>query len=192
MSKPTSYDVVPYFSAPFQATHPDRLATVATLFGLKPAPAERSRVLELGCAGGGNLIPMAVALPGSQFLGIDQSSRQVDQGQEIIAGLGLKNIALRVASLLDIDESYGTFDYIICHGVYSWVRENVQDKILEICATRLAPTGVAYVSYNTLPGWHMQGMIRDMMCYHISQAGERSPETQVAAPVRCSTSWPIR
>src|SRR6185503_11176685 len=47
-----------------------------------------------------------------------------------------------------------------------WVPTPVRDKILDICSTNLAPGGVAYVSYNTYPGWHMRGLIRDMMRYH--------------------------
>src|SRR5207249_103652 len=94
-SSPTSYDEVPYESHPFPQTHPDRLATVATLLGLKPRLADRCRVLELGCAAGGNLIPMALTLPDSTFIGLDLSRVQVAQGQQTVAALGLKNIELR-------------------------------------------------------------------------------------------------
>src|SRR5947208_2747117 len=116
---PTSYDTVPYHSNPFGATHPDRLATVATLLGLKPPPVERCRVLELGCASGGNLIPMALGLPDSTFTGIDLSIRQVADGQRVIDALGLSNVSLRHLSILNVDDDFGSFDYILCHGVYS-------------------------------------------------------------------------
>lgn len=56
-----TYDEVPYESYPYPQTHPDRIATIATILGISPAPVERCRVLELGCASGGNLIPMALA-----------------------------------------------------------------------------------------------------------------------------------
>ena len=75
---PTSYDEVPYKSQPFVQTHPDRLATLGHLFGLTPTPITRCRVLELGCAGGGNLIPMAFHLPDSEFIGVDLSGRHVE------------------------------------------------------------------------------------------------------------------
>jgi len=162
----TSYDEVPYESHPFSQTHPDRLATVATLLGMRPKPVGNCRVLELGCAAGGNLIPMATTTPNSQYCGIDLSVRQIAEGQEIIRQLALRNIELKQFSILDVDDSFGKFDYIICHGVFSWVPKVVQDKILEICAKNLSPNGVAYVSYNTYPGWHMRAMIREMMCYH--------------------------
>jgi methyltransferase-like protein/SAM-dependent methyltransferase len=164
-----SYDEVPYDSNPFAQTHPSRLAVVATLFGLSPPPAERCRVLELGCASGGNLLPMAESLPESEFVGVDLSARQIEGGQRLARAAGLANVTLRHASIADVGDSYGTFDYVICHGVFSWVPRDVQEKVFEVCARRLAPNGVAYVSYNTYPGWHMRGMVRDMLRYHALQ-----------------------
>jgi methyltransferase-like protein/2-polyprenyl-3-methyl-5-hydroxy-6-metoxy-1,4-benzoquinol methylase len=162
----SAYDVLPYQSLPFAQTHPDRLAGIATLLGLRPPPVETARVLELGAAAGGNLIPMAEQLPDATFLGIDLSARQVADGRESIRALGLTNIELRQADILSIDPSAGTFDYVIAHGVYSWVPDQVQDHILKVCRRNLSPDGVAYVSYNTLPGWSMRGMIRQMMLFH--------------------------
>jgi methyltransferase-like protein/2-polyprenyl-3-methyl-5-hydroxy-6-metoxy-1,4-benzoquinol methylase len=172
MSHQTSYDQVPYESHPFFQTHPDRLATVATLLGLKPPPVARCRVLELGCAAGGNLIPMALALPDSTFVGIDLSGREIADGQRVVAALGLTNIELKHLSILDVTKDLGRFDYLLCHGVFSWVPTPVQDKILAICRDNLAPHGIAYVSYNTLPGWHLRGLIRDMMQYHAEHFNE--------------------
>ena len=168
MSNPyqTSYDEVPYESWPFPQTHPDRLATLATLFGMTPAPVARCRVLELGCASGGNLIPMAQTLPESHFVGVDLSARQIADGQAIQQTLGLTNIELRQLSITEVNPDLGEFDYIISHGVYSWVPDAVQEQMLAICERQLAPDGVAYISYNTYPGWRMRGMIRDMMQYH--------------------------
>lgn len=162
----SSYDAVPYESFPFPQTHPDRLATVARLLGLQAPPVPRCRVLELGCAGGGNLVPMAVALPDAQFVGVDLSAVQVAQGQRLIETLGLRNVSLHAASITDLGADLGEFDYILCHGVYSWVPDAVQQAILRVCKERLAAAGVAYVSYNTLPGWRMRGMVRDLMRYH--------------------------
>ena len=164
----SSYEEVPYESRPFAVTHPDTLATVATLFGMRPAPPGRCRVLELGCAGGGNLIPMALTLPESTFLGIDLSPSHIAQGQKVAQTLNLKNIDLRAQSILEVDRTLGEFDYILCHGVYSWVPPEVQDSILRICKENLAPSGVAYISYNTFPGWHLKGLLRGMLNFHAS------------------------
>ena len=168
----TSYDEIPYESRPFPQSHPDRLATLGRLFGMSPAPVTRCRVLELGCAAGGNLIPMAFHLPGSEFVGVDLSGRQVEMGRTAVEDLGLKNIGIEHASIMDVDSSWGIFDYIICHGVYSWVPDEVQEKILAIASENLAPHGIAYVSYNTYPGWHIREMIRHMMLYHAKQFEE--------------------
>lgn len=162
----TSYDEVPYSSYPYPRTHPDHLATLARLFDLDPPPPETCRVLELGAASGGNLIPLAEALPRARFLGLDLSARQVAEGQAAIRALGLTNVELRHADLAQFAAGEGPFDYIICHGVYSWVPRPVQDAILAICRRELSDQGIAYVSYNTYPGWHLRGAVREMMNYH--------------------------
>ena len=159
------YDRIPYPAAPRPLSHPDRLATLAYLHGLDPQPIERCRVLELACADGGNILAMAANYPNSSFLGVDVSPVQIAQGRERIARLGLKNIELMDISLLDLEEKDGPFDYIIAHGVFSWVRPEVQDKILHICRHCLAPNGVSYISYNVYPGWYSHRMMRDLMAY---------------------------
>ncbi|HXD86878.1 MAG TPA: class I SAM-dependent methyltransferase [Urbifossiella sp.] len=175
-----SYDEIPYDSHPYAQTHPSRMAVVATLFGLQPPAVESCRVLELGSAAGGNIIPIAESFPNSQWIGIDLSERQIADGHKMLAATGVKNVQLRHASILEVDESYGQFDYIIAHGVFSWVPSEVRDKILAICAERLNPNGVAYISYNTYPGWHMRGMIRDMMKYHSNNFPEPRQRVQQA------------
>jgi len=176
-SEPTSYDQVPYHSLAFPQTHPDRLATMARIFGVSTPDIAACRVLELGCASGGNLIPMAFNLPRCEFIGIDLSRNQVDDGRGMIRDLGLSNVRIEHASILDIGLDFGTFDYIICHGVFSWVEERVQEKILQIARDNLSASGVAYISYNTYPGWHMREMVRDMMRYHTRQFDE--PREQI-------------
>jgi SAM-dependent methyltransferase len=146
-------------------SHPGHLAVVAILAGVTPAPVEACRVLELGCARGGNLIPMAVGLPGGSFLGIDSSAGQVASARAAIEALGLENVAIECQSLLEVGDDLGTFDYIICHGMYSWVDAEVRERILEILADHLAPDGLAYLSYNTYPGWRLRGLVRDLMAY---------------------------
>jgi methyltransferase-like protein len=83
--------------------------------------------------------------------------------------------------LMQVEESMGPMDYIICHGVYSWVPDAVRRKILEICRNLLTPIGIAYISFNTYPGWHLRGIVRDMMAYH---AGRYDPPPQRLAQVR--------
>jgi methyltransferase-like protein/trans-aconitate methyltransferase len=173
----SSYDEVPYVDACYAATHPDRLATLAAVHGLPAPPIERCRVLELGCARGGNLLPMALELPDASFVGVDLSARQVAEARESADALGLRNVAFHAMGLEEIDAAFGTFDYVVCHGVYSWVSEEVRVRILDICAKNLSPDGLAYVSYNTYPGWSLRGMVRDLVRFHARE--EATPEGRV-------------
>ncbi len=163
------YDEVPYESHAFHETHPDHLAVIATLHGLEPPPVATSRVLELGCAGGGNLLPMALEMPEARFVGIDVSARQIDEANAGLQALGVGNVEFRASDLAEIGEDVGTFDYVIAHGVYSWVSEPVRERLLALIRATLAPTGVAFVSYNTRPGWNILGILRELMLFH---AGE--------------------
>lgn len=176
----SSYDELPYSDHCFPYTHPDYLETIGAIYGLQAPPADRCRVLELGCAGGGNLIPMALELPEARFVGLDLSPRQVEAGQAVIGKLGLRNIELRAMSITDVDDAFGRFDYIVCHGVYSWVPEGVRDKILAICAENLSENGIAYISYNTYPGWHARGMVREMLAFHVRRSGPALDRVQQA------------
>lgn len=176
----SSYDEVPYSDRCFFMTHPDHLATLATVHGVPAPPVERFRVLELGCARGGNLLPMALEAPESSFVGVDLSVLQIEEARERAAQLGLGNVVLHAMSLADIDGSFGLFDYIVCHGVYSWVPDVVRERILSICSENLSPNGLAFVSYNTYPGWHERGMIRELMLYHARHPASASERLERA------------
>ncbi len=161
-----SYDAMPYPSHPYEASHPDHLYTIAKLFKVDAKLPDEASVLELGCASGGNIIPLAVQMPKGRFVGIDLSAKQIAEGQATIDALKLNNIKLLARDFRAIDESYGTFDYVICHGVFSWVPLDAQHRIFEICRDRMSANGIAYISYNCNPGWFMRGMIRQMMLHH--------------------------
>lgn len=173
-----SYDEVPYPSYPYASTHPAHLATIALLLGLEPPPRPY-RVLELGCAAGGNLIPMAFTHPDCQFVGIDYSDRQIADGHARLERCGLDNVELQAVSIAEVDERLGKFDYILCHGVYSWVAADIQSKILSLCQQLLSDSGIAYISYNTQPGWRQRGALRDMMQYHVGRLPLRTPAERI-------------
>jgi len=164
-SASSSYEEVPYEGFALFLTHPDHLAALARLFGVSTPDVETCQVLELGCARGDNLIPMALSLPRARLVGIDLSPRQIAEGRATIAELGLENIELREQSIMDAGPELGQFDFILAHGVYSWVPAPVQEAMLRLCGRALAPNGLAYISYNTYPGWHMRTMARDMMFF---------------------------
>jgi len=173
----TTYDTVLYPSETHPQTHPNRLAVIGTLFGLNPAPMHQCRVLELGCGNGSNLVPMAWALPQSEFAGIDLASRPIAQGQQMIQDLGMKNVRLVHGDVTKMNEDWGKFDYIIAHGLYSWVPPEVREQVLTVCRRLLAPQGVAFVSYNALPGGHLRQMVSEMMLFHVR--GCDDPEERV-------------
>lgn len=165
----TSYDIVPYESYPYPVTHPTHMQTIATLFGLDSAKMEKARVLELGCAGGGNLMSLAMDYPKAEFYGIDLSKEQIDQGEEHRKALKIKNLKLEQMDIAKFSQDKGQFDYIICHGVFSWVPDPVRDKILEICSKHLSENGLAIISYNCLPGWAAVRSVRDMLLFHTAR-----------------------
>ena len=168
-----SYDEMPYRSVAFAETDLDHLRTVAHLFGLSAPPAQTARVLEIGCASGGNLIPMALRYPQARFAGLDLSLKQVEQGRAQVAALGLKNVDIHHVDVRRVKLKPGNLDYIICHGVFSWVPPEVQRGILRLCGASLAPGGVAYISYNTYPGWKGREILRDAML--LRAGGRRTP-----------------
>lgn len=166
MTTADDYDAVPYEDCPLAQTRPDYLGIIARLLGIDAAKPDNCRMLELGCAAGGNIIPLAYYWPDSTFVGIELSEKQAEMGNRLIKDLQLQNAEIIQADLLTLDNSIGTFDYVIAHGVYSWVPPEVQNHLLHLVAKVLAPNGIAYVSYNTYPGWHFRNAIRDMMLYH--------------------------
>jgi len=177
----TAYDEVLYPPAVHIHTHIDRLATVGKLRGLHPAPIDRCRVLELGCGAGTNLISMAFNFPESTFIGIDIAHRPLIAGEEAIKELGLKNIGLQRFDLCQANkERFGYFDYIIAHGVYSWVPEPVRERILAGCREMLNAQGIAYISYNAYPGNHLRDLARGIIRFHAAHFKSPTEKIQQA------------
>jgi SAM-dependent methyltransferase len=150
---------------------------VATLFGLRPAAPDACRLLELGCGDGGNLVPMAYALRESSFCGIDLSARAIERAAAVAAALRLGNVEFLQADLTALP-ALGTFDFVVAHGVYSWVAPPERDALLAACREHLAPHGVAYVSYDVLPGGHLREITRQMLRWHLRAVDQ--PEQRIA------------
>jgi SAM-dependent methyltransferase len=167
-SMPTTiYDDVRYSSHPYAQTHPDRLATVATLHGLEPPDPFQGRVLELGCGAGGNLMAMVAATPGLRAVGVDLASGPIAEGRAAAAAIGLGSLTLCHEDVRDlIDGRLGEFDYVVAHGVYGWMPPDASDALLATVAASLARAGIAYVSYNAQPGGYFRRMLRDAGLWH--------------------------
>ena len=169
-----SYDNFLYVSKAFPNTNINSLLAKGKIYGLNPAPLKGARVLELGSSCGGNIIPQALYYPEATFTGIDLSPVQVQHGNELIQSMGLTNVTLLEKNIMDIDDDFGTFDYILVHGIWSWVPDVVKDKILSICNRNLSSRGIAYISYNTYPGWKRLEQLRDIMLYSEKHAPNNS------------------
>ena len=161
------YDAIAYAAIAHPLTHPDHLATIGSIFGYAPALPSSCRVLEVGCNDGSNLIPMAAVLPGSTFVGCDLSERSITAGRATVAALGLSNVSLLVQDLATLDPALGPFDYVIAHGVYSWVPQPVREALFALVQKTLAPDGLFFVSFNTLPGCRVRQAAWEMLHQHV-------------------------
>lgn len=170
MDDQDSYDRLPYPGHPYPDTHIAHLHSLARWFGLRPAPPEQCRVLELGCGDGANLAPMAAQYPGSRFTGLDLARLPIARAEALSAQIGLRNAAWLAADLCDW-QPQGPYDYIIVHGLYSWVPAAVRQALLRLLERALAPQGIAFVSYNCYPGCHRRAQVREMLRYHVEGLG---------------------
>lgn len=161
----TAYDRVAYPSAIVRAAAPDRLAIIARLHGLSPPDVDTARVLEVGGGDGVNALSLAAAHPGASFLSFDLAATAVARGQAFAAAGGLANCDVRTLDILDAHRyvAAGSFDYIIVHGIYAWVPEPVREAVMALIGHALSPNGVAFVSYNAMPGGHIRRIMREML-----------------------------
>ena len=160
----SSYEAVNYPDYTFPQTNPVRLASLAAFHDVEAPDPTRARVLELGCGTGANLISFAYAMPDAGYVGIDLSVAQIARGNGIVDQLGLSNVELVTGDLMEFtSERFGYFDYIIAHGLFSWVPPEVRERILQIYSECLSPNGIGYVSYNVYPGCYLRRMVWEQM-----------------------------
>ena len=166
------YDTVAYAAQSNALSHPIHMATVAVLFGLTPPPPSTCRVLEVGCSDGANLLPMAISLPDAKLVGCDLSGHAIGLAREAASELRIANVTLLQRDLAALTDDGGTFDYIIAHGIYSWVPAAVRDALLELASKRLTRNGVMFVSYNTFPGCHVRQAAWRILHRHVDEIAE--------------------
>ncbi|HWA85767.1 MAG TPA: methyltransferase regulatory domain-containing protein [Opitutus sp.] len=161
------YRELPYRTGAFRLTHPARLGAIARLLGGNAAEPQRARVLELGCGCGLNLLPLAAMLPEAQFRGVDLTAPDIEEGRRLAAAAGVTNLRLEVADVRAFVPAAEDFDFVIAHGLFSHVPDDAKAAILASCARALAPDGVAYISYNTYPGWKARETLRDLLALRL-------------------------
>jgi SAM-dependent methyltransferase len=188
---PDPYDELPYTEHAYAESHPDRLAVVARLAGWQPPEPVTAQILELGCGRGGNLLPMAASLPYASLVGLDRSPRQIEGARVVAAAAHLPNVTFCAGSFEDYRPDR-SFDYVVAHGVCSWIAPAARRALLRAMAEALAPSGVAYVSFNVLPGWYERMPARDWLCT-IGARGEGPARSNGADPneneARASVEW---
>ncbi len=188
MSDPT-YEELPYSPRVHYHTHPRVIATTARILGVEPVDPDGARVLELGCATGSNLLAMAMDLPAGHFVGIDYSAGQIERAEMARRVIGVDHVAFRCLDLSQIlAEDLGDFDYLVAHGLYSWIPEGLRQDFFGICRRLLSPRGIAYVSHNTLPGWHLKRVVRDLMLFHSRHAPDAPSRVEAA---RSAIDWVV-
>ena len=172
MSNTFAYDLFEYPSQVIPQMHPAKLAAIGRLHGIRTAPPRACRLLEVGCGDGLHLLSLALAYPNSKFVGVDMSRNAIDRGNALLQKLGLKNLELIEADLLTWNPGPEPFDYITAHGFFSWVPESVRARLLALCNETMTEAGIAYISYNALPGCQIRQMLAEMMKLHIGDTSD--------------------
>lgn len=111
-----------------------------------------SRILEIGCGTGHHMLSLASRWPEADCTGVDVSGRAISKARSLARRAGLANAKFCECSLLEF-EPEGTFDFIIAHGVFSWVPDEVKIHLLDFIGKRLSGKGAAVVSFNVAAGW---------------------------------------
>jgi SAM-dependent methyltransferase len=166
-----AYDAVRYPSLPRNQSHPAFIAALSAIAGLELPPVEQWSVLEIGCGDGSNILPLAFDYPEGKFVGVDRALKPIEAGRALAARLQLTNMELQDADLIEWQPE-GEFDYIIAHGIFSWVPDSLRERILQICGAALKPRGVAYISYNALPGCHFRRFAWDFLRFHVRRMSD--------------------
>jgi SAM-dependent methyltransferase len=163
------YEQIAYPGYVYPRTHPARLEVIARLFGAEPPASRTARVLEIGCGDGANALAIAQTLPHASVLGFDLTPGPLQGGRTLAAAAGLANVALRCADLLDEEQmaAIGEAEYIVAHGVYSWIPPAARAALLRVCQRCLTASGVAFISFNAYPGSYLRDMARDILDYHL-------------------------
>jgi SAM-dependent methyltransferase len=157
---------VAYTAGFYPETAPAHMAFAALCRRRSPGLAWRPRrLLELGFGQGFGLALLAAANPDIAFEGCDFNAEHVAHARGLIADAQLENIVVTKASFEEIAAHGGDsdVDVAILHGIVSWIDRAGQEAVREILRRRLRPDGIAYVSYNCMPGWAALAPIRHLM-----------------------------
>ena len=147
---------------------PAWLDHVALVAGVEP-PARQNGFAwcDLGCGQGVTAAILAATHPCGVFHGIDAMPVHIDHARRLAAAAAIPNLQLQAVDFAAaIDLELPQFDYIVAHGVYTWIDREAQGTLRRFIDRRLKPGGLAYLSYNAMPGWArdlpFQGLLREL------------------------------
>lgn len=159
-----SYEAIPYLGSAVPSACPDAIAVRAAWCGGSVSPVRGVRVAELGCGDGANLLPLAFYDRSSSYVGIDASPGHLDRARAVAQRIGLQNVDWVLRDVRNLGPTdCGPYDFVIAHGIYSWVPEDARDAILRFCASSLTTSGYAYISFNSQPGWATRRVVREAL-----------------------------
>ncbi len=165
MSINTSYlQEITYTNSFFSELNPHLLAYTAYIMGYEiPDVHKPFTYCELGCGSGFSLLTYAAANPHGFFIGVDFNTQHIKEAKEAAKKSNLTNILFIEKSIADILDDIPDCDFIVMHGVYSWVHSDIKKAIRTFIDKKLKSTGLSLISYNTFPGWHIYAPLRMMM-----------------------------
>jgi len=137
-----------------------------------PSVVSPFNYLELGCGNGVTINALAVNHPKSQFWGLDFNPSHIVNAQEQARLANIENSQFFDLSFEEtLDQDLPVMDFIVLHGIYSWVNEENRRHICALIKKMLRPGGVVYLSYNCLPGWSQAAPLRRLMAEFASREG---------------------
>lgn len=137
---------------------PDWLNFAALMNGCHPPDARGAfRYLELGCGQGFGLCLLAASYPKAEFIGVDFNPEHIAHARELARAAELANVRFDEADFSELAQcwpaDYGRFEYVVLHGIYSWVPVAIRQALVRSLNASTAPGALVYVSHNTPPGW---------------------------------------
>lgn len=170
----SEFDELPYEQIAFPETSPRWLTLLARLYGSPSAALSLGSIIEIGCGPGLNACTIARLTPETHVIGLDLSQQHISLAEATRARVGAKNVSFIRCDIGTHHLAPASASVVIAHGIFSWVPRGIQQRILAEATSALIPNGLLYLSYNTLPGWALRGVVRQLM---LANAIENEPLT---------------
>ena len=177
---------IPYIAQFHHHTSPVWVSAIATLNGAIPPDLTIPFThADFGCGHGVTSLLSAAAMPHAEFWGFDFNPAHIRAARDIARRAGLTNIHFEEASFEELAklpaDALPKFDFTVAHGILSWISPENQRHLYDVIGQRLAPGGIAYLSYNISTGWAAMPPVRTLMRLLIESNPARTDEAASAA-----------